>query len=344
MLKIDVHMANVLGLGAKNFTHGILEELKNENSFCVDRIYVNKNLKSSFDNSFKNKVGINYPLGILSRFFEILTWRFCRQQENHILVLGDIPLNTRSKQFVLCHQSLLFQEHNRFSFMFLKFKIFRLLFSLFLKDEDVLIVQSMQMKNKMKKIFGEQTKVKVLDFSSAHYNWPNFKRHKRIKPLEDEQLFTIIYPSAFYPHKNHDLLQKMKYIESTEIILTLQDSDLKFDTKVIKNIGSISRNEIYKLYEQVDALLFLSSHESLGMPLMEAMSCNLPIICPKVYYSDQLDADSTFFFEDRNFNSLLQAISLAREKIFAGWWSSYSLDSYFAKTARYTLREILQDQ
>ena len=72
--------------------------------------------------------------------------------------------------------------------------------------------------------------------------------------------------------------------------------------KVMENssiscIGQVSREKIFEFYENVDGLLFLSSNESLGMPILEAIKCNLPIVCPYAEYTKELSTDNCFFFD-----------------------------------------------
>ena len=66
----------------------------------------------------------------------------------------------------------------------------------------------------------------------------------------------------------------------------------------------MSREAVFERYKNVDALLFLSSNESLGMPILEAISCNLPIICPYAEYTKGLNDENCFFFDLRDPSTL----------------------------------------
>ena len=63
-----------------------------------------------------------------------------------------------------------------------------------------------------------------------------------------------------------------------------------------------------KEYKNADALLFLSSEESLGLPLIEAMAINIPIVCPNLDYSRNICGDSAFYFDLNNLDSLYDTL------------------------------------
>jgi len=91
-------------------------------------------------------------------------------------------------------------------------------------------------------------------------------------------------------------------------------------------VGRITRKAVFEIYKTVDALLFLSSNESLGMPILEAIKCNIPIICPYAEYTKYLDPENCFFFELENPASLKAAIDAAERKLMNGWWPNWKFD------------------
>ena len=116
MKSIDIHQANVVGLGAEKFASGVIQELVAFERFEIKNVYINKKSpRKKYYKSVSKQVRVNYFLGLFSRLVEILMWRFTRDQKNEILVLGDLPLNTSAKQYVLCHQSLMFKYAPRCS-------------------------------------------------------------------------------------------------------------------------------------------------------------------------------------------------------------------------------------
>ena len=69
--------------------------------------------------------------------------------------------------------------------------------------------------------------------------------------------------------------------------INLIDKINKFNSKfgnAIVNLGNIKYDEILKLYENTNALIFPSIAESFGLPLIEASSLNLPILASELDY------------------------------------------------------------
>lgn len=101
----------------------------------------------------------------------------------------------------------------------------------------------------------------------------------------------IVYPAHDYPHKNHrfllDNIDKYNRIDNINIVFTIDKPEyFESVTELIEFTGSLSRNDVKNLVDKSSALLFLSSDESLGVPLVEAAVAKLPVIAPNLAYVD----------------------------------------------------------
>jgi len=120
-----------------------------------------------------------------------------------------------------------------------------------------------------------------------------------IKKDVDIKEYDFCYISMAHPHKNHKLLLKSlklldKYNIKCKIALTVENyrKELLDDIElinlssniVIKNYGTISKSEVCRIYNKSKCLVFPSSEESFGLPLIEAAKLNLDIIAPNLYY------------------------------------------------------------
>ena len=76
-------------------------------------------------------------------------------------------------------------------------------------------------------------------------------------------------------------------------------------------------------YQKVDGLLFLSTDESYGFPLVEAMFVGLPIVCPDLPYARTLCSDGAIYFDPYSIDSLRQAIDDLSARLAAGWWPDW---------------------
>jgi hypothetical protein len=339
---IDIHQANVIGLGAEKYASGLLSELESASEIEIVNVYINR-IKESFDIKC-NIINVHYRLGILSRLFEIFCWRFYRDQKNEIVVLGDLPLNTSCKQYVLCHQSLMFKKYSLLTINFYKFFLFRLIFRIFLKKNDVVLVQSWEMAQKINNKIGNKIDVRVLNLGSHYYGWPKFLRTKRIVSQIDTEAIRLFYPSAFYSHKNHRLLNLIKLESSTDIIVTIDKNQLPDCKNSLEFKGRITRDEVYELYKEVDALLFLSRNESLGLPILEAIKCNLPIICPYAEYTKDLPPDNCFYFDLDDPRSLEDAIYSLKRKMHQGWWPNWDFNAIYKTGVDTSIADLLVSQ
>ena len=73
----------------------------------------------------------------------------------------------------------------------------------------------------------------------------------------------------------------------------------------VKYLGKISREEILELYKSARALVYPSTSESFGLPLIEASAFNLPILASELDYVRDVCVPAETF-------DPLSAVSIAR--------------------------------
>jgi glycosyltransferase involved in cell wall biosynthesis len=121
----------------------------------------------------------------------------------------------------------------------------------------------------------------------------------------------FLYVASGEPHKNHrSLVEAWTLLAGEEIrpalCLTL-DQDRFPDlcdwiediTKMaglnVTNLGSISAEDLKRVYGEALALIYPSDFESLGLPLIEARCAGLPILAAeRDYVRDAVDPEETF--------------------------------------------------
>ena len=124
----------------------------------------------------------------------------------------------------------------------------------------------------------------------------------------------LFYPASFLPHKNHSCLIDPHISSSLEslsvnISLTISSSNLFLPSSSIHCLGRLSYPEVVSQYARSDALLVLSSVESLCLPLVEAASYGLPVIAPLLPYVSELLGDSFYGFNEKSPASIVEAIA-----------------------------------
>ena len=123
----------------------------------------------------------------------------------------------------------------------------------------------------------------------------------------------LFYPASFLPHKNHNILassciNSLLADLNIAIHLTIGQSDMSFSSPNILLLGRLPRSSCIQYLYESSALLFLSSYESLGLPLVEASEAQKPIICLDRPYSRDLLGDSAYYYPDNSPESLSIAI------------------------------------
>ena len=342
MAKIDLHARNVKGLGAINYVTGLIKELNEQKNITFKTAFLNS--KNQFKNIIKyDDLNVcEYKFGKISRFLEVVLWKHFQKSENSILVLGDLPLNTNAKQYVLCHQALIFQPFRIFRLSSLKFLILRFIFINNLKKNDVVLVQTESMKNKVSKIINPNIKICIVNFPYNAFEWLNFRRFNRqttSKYIRDK--IQLIYPAAPYPHKNHKFLKSTNFGKHFEIVFTCKPEDLNLTLQQIEYAGQLTQKQLYEHFKHVDGIIFLSECESLGLPLLEALKCNLPIICPVADYTKNLESDNCFFFNLDEPESLSLALINLQTKIEKGWWPDWDFKNFITEKDASPMFEIL---
>jgi len=161
-------------------------------------------------------------------------------------------------------------------------------------------------------------KVIVLPFVSSHFH---ATRRKNKEWLQGEkQIF--FYPSFFYPHKNHLNLLKawsvfVKSDSSEFLYLTITQSQLEYlissnnssdwNVRSVVALGEITHNEVLKILQNSKALVFPSSAESFGLPLLEAKQLNVPILASERDFVRDVCSPTETFDPDSSL-SILRAL------------------------------------
>lgn len=111
------------------------------------------------------------------------------------------------------------------------------------------------------------------------------KNHKKLigawRILAEEGLF----PSLALTLCNEAAEDLLKYVDQERIEMGLR----------IHNVGLLPHDQMLSLYKKSDTLIYPSSFESYGLPLIEARHAGLPVLAPELdYVRDIIDPEETF--------------------------------------------------
>jgi glycosyltransferase involved in cell wall biosynthesis len=97
----------------------------------------------------------------------------------------------------------------------------------------------------------------------------------------------LVYPAVTHPHKQHRLLvELMEHIWPDPDLLMvfiggvgLAEDDTVSDDARIRRLGRVSDADRDGLLRMAEAMVFPSSYEGFGAPLVEAMALGCPVVC-----------------------------------------------------------------
>ena len=120
------------------------------------------------------------------------------------------------------------------------------------------------------------------------------------------------------PNKNTELLVNLfSEHQNLHIVIAgiknLENSYIYNKYKLFNNIvfvPYITQEDLVGLYKNAMAFIFPSIYEGFGLPLLEAMKCNCPIICSNASCLPEVAGDAVLYFSPENKDDLLEKINL----------------------------------
>jgi len=134
-----------------------------------------------------------------------------------------------------------------------------------------------------------------------------------LEMLDKKIGFDFFYPAHLLSHKAHETLiliaNELKIKIKFRLLLTLSRSENpeKFDDikKLISSlnlesnvilIGNVPQSQIGNLYKRCDLMIFSSVVESFGLPLLEAMAYECPIVASDTEIHREICGDAALFY------------------------------------------------
>ena len=132
----------------------------------------------------------------------------------------------------------------------------------------------------------------------------------------------ILFPTGDLPHKNNELTvkgyEKYRAIsnKTVPLLITSQFHDTSKErllsiSKDIIFTGNIADEELEWLYENAQAVLFASKYEGLGMPVLDAVASQKPVITSRIPVFAEMSAGAFYYFEPADYTGLATAIAKA---------------------------------
>ena len=272
---------------------------------------------AQLDERIKNSV--NLPPSLIKHFVNrsVISrlnaeWRLWRKTTKNDVVLcfhGLPPLlPLRSHVVVFVQNRILFETGSLAGYSFFtrtRLTIERLWTRVMRGNCNRYIVQTPSMKNAVQKCLGTDVVVSVLPFAPLV---DSFVTKKDATPVRK---YDFVYVASGETHKNHsNLLEAWRLLADANLkpslALTINPQSFPSLTAEITkytqeyglnivNLDQVPTVEISDLYQSSSALIFPSTTESLGLPLIEASQLGLPVLASELdYVRDVIEPAETF--------------------------------------------------
>lgn len=330
-----IHLTNVTGLGATQLLGSLLPALLASQRVTVSDVYLSDANSPAFSHLCEAAGRIHRYKRLLpnavSRLLECTLFSGFFDGKDPLLVLGDLPLRCKARQVVFVQTPhVLKTPHSSTSLSSLKARLMRWVFRHNSRYVQAFIVQTSAMQRALVASYPTLAG-KVHTVSQPPPTWLlNARLREKPRAFTANDRLHLIYPAADYPHKNHRVLQSVCTDSQAEwpveeLLLTLSPGKNPAP-KVpwIKCAGILQPEAMTAAYCRADALLFLSSAESYGFPLIEAMYLGLPILCADRPYARALCGDSAIYFDPDAIQSIHAAVCELKTRLINGWRPDWS--------------------
>jgi len=148
----------------------------------------------------------------------------------------------------------------------------------------------------------------------------------------------FLYVGNAYPHKNVELLMQATAAAGVHVVYVGKND--YFYQKLGIQPKSVSDKELANLYKHAQALVFPSLMEGFGLPALEALANNCPVIVSDIPVFHEILGDVPKYFDPHDENALVECLKHPplRSKSFqekaAGVIQKYS----WQKMAKETIR------
>jgi len=154
---------------------------------------------------------------------------------------------------------------------------------------------------------------------------PNGCDFSRFKSYEKEELdkirkkyslekpYLVCYGGKS-PRKNIDFLiegyKKLDIKNKPELVLFGQKINHENDVCGLRSLGYLSDDEVPKVLAGAMGMVFPSYYEGFGLPILEAFSCGVPVICSNQASLPEVSQGNAVYFDPFDVDDLIQKINL----------------------------------
>lgn len=187
-----------------------------------------------------------------------------------------------------------------------------------IRDADALVVQTDDLKERVKKLLSKKNVFTVSNTISEHYLSP--KKVAKKLPVKSKNQFRLLTLSAWYPHKNLSIIPKVLDVlikrgyTNIVFVVTLPKKDEaklhlfdKYEEQLV-NIGPVKVEEGASLYKECDAMFLPTLLECFSASYAEAMKLRKPIITSDMGFAHTVCKDAALYVNPMDENDIATKI------------------------------------
>ena len=282
----------------------------------------------------RSQVHLCRPMGVLGilRYDKYLLPRVIDTfKPDVVLALGNLGLlNPPCPQAVFLHQPHLLYPDKHFGPRNLKNKVrhryLKWHFHRQLTKTQLILCQTQVVANRVRNIYGFSGRISVCGTSvspSLLHSSTAAQKPKALASYNDR--FKLLYITRYYPHKNIegivDLFHRYREeLADVVVFLTIAPDQHPNAARILRrisklglrnhivNLGLISHEHVGDYYRHSNALLMPTLLETFGIPYLEAMATDLPIMTSDLDFAHEVCGNAALYFDPWNAGTVKDAI------------------------------------
>jgi len=306
MKKLIVHAPNIHQGGGKTLLLSLLRSAENEiqvTALLDQRLVLPDKISNGVDMVFVKSTLLGRLLA------EYKLYRIVKKTDT-VLCFGNLPplFSLKVKVVLFIQNRYLINNMNLDSFSIkerARIILERLWLKIFIGRAHEIIVQTPTMERLVQlRLCKEANVVPFFDYDAWNNAW-------EVREHAYQETYDFVYVATGDPQKNHiHLVEAWKLLAKDNIYLSLcltlsedkypklvkyiKDANVQYGLRIY-NVGVIQQQELASLYSCSGALIYPSTLESFGLPLIEAREAGLPILAAELdYVRDLIDPEETF--------------------------------------------------
>ena len=320
---IDTFYLKAAPAGIKTYTNQLVYCSKISKTKKINYIYSTKII------SHNSSIFLNSNNRLLRWLFQLyyLIWKQivlpikCLKNKPDILLCPDYVLpfwNLNLKKVVVLHDSLFWKNREDYS------KIWRWYYlkciNYGINESTTIVTTSEHSKKSLNKVLRKKNNIEVI-YQSCSKNKTKKKVEKNILHVgsfeKRKNLMTLV--KAFLKIKSNPLNKDFKLIlagttnffgknsEYLSVKNFIKENNIKKDVIITGHVNDQEKN---KLYSKAFLYVFPSNDEGFGIPIIEAFSNKLPVVCSDIEVFNEIGNDAVLNFKKNNHIDLACKIEL----------------------------------